>query len=102
MAQLDPISAHFLAERSPAMIKSVPAARRNATMDIPEDPRERKKWMIQLLQDYGREFLILEPEDQPNVFAAPEPEYRDLRSGNLDPRELRSWRYLDFTLQFLR
>ena len=71
-------------------------------MDIPEDPQERKKWMMQLLQDYGREFLIFEPEDQPNVFAAPEPEYRDLRSGNLDPRELRSWRYLDFTLQFLR
>ena len=71
-------------------------------MDIPDDPQERKKWMMQILQNYGREFLIFEPEDQPNVFAAPEPEYRDLRSGNLDPRELRSWRYLDFTLQFLR
>jgi hypothetical protein len=71
-------------------------------MDIPEDPQERKKWMMVLLKEYGREFLIFEPEDQPNVFAAPEPEYRDLRSGNLDPRELRSWRYLDFTLQFLR
>jgi hypothetical protein len=57
---------------------------------------------MKLLQDYGREFLIFEPKDQPNVFAAPEPEYRELRSGNLDPRELRSWRYLDFTLQFLR
>ncbi len=71
-------------------------------MDIPEDPQERKKWKMELLQDYGREFLIFEPEDQPNVFAAPEPEYRDLRSGNRDPRELRSWRYLDFTLEFLR
>jgi hypothetical protein len=71
-------------------------------MNIPDDPQERKSWMMQVLQDYGKEFLIFEPEDQPNVFAAPEPEYRDLRSGNLDPRELRSWRYLDFTLQFLR
>ncbi len=71
-------------------------------MDIPDDPQERMKWMMQVLQDYGRDFLIFEPEDQPNVFAAPEPEYRELRSGNLDPRELRSWRYLDFTLQFLR
>lgn len=71
-------------------------------MDIPEDPQERKKWMMRLLQRYGKEFLIFEPEDQPNVLAAPEPEYRDLRSGNLDPRELRSWRYLYFTLQFLR
>lgn len=59
-------------------------------MDIPEDPQERKKWMMQVLQDYGRDFLIFEPEDQPNVFVAPEPEYRDLRSDNLDPRELRS------------
>jgi hypothetical protein len=75
---------------------------RATAMDIPEDPQERKQWMMKLLQDYGREFLIFEPENQPNVFAAPEPEYRDLRSGNLDPRELRSWRYLDFTVQFLR
>ncbi len=71
-------------------------------MAIPEDPLERKKRMMRVLQDYGREFLIFEPEDQPNVFAAPEPEYRDLRSGNLDPRELKSWRYLDFTLKFLQ
>lgn len=70
-------------------------------MNIPEDPQEHKKWMMKLLQDYGREFLIFEPDDQPNVLAAPEPEYRNLRSGNLDPRELRSWRYLDFTLLFL-
>jgi hypothetical protein len=75
---------------------------RATAMDIPEDPQERKQWMMKLLQDYGREFLIFEPEEQPNAFAAPEPEYRNLRSGNLDPRELRSWRYLDFTVQFLR
>jgi hypothetical protein len=36
-------------------------------MDIPEDPQERKKWLMQVLQDYGREFLIFEPEDQPHV-----------------------------------
>lgn len=71
-------------------------------MNIPDDPQDRKSSMMKILQDYGREFLIFEPEDQPNVFAAPEPEYRNLRSGNLDPRELRSWRYLDLTLLFLR
>ena len=49
---------------------------RTTGMDIPEDPHERKKWMMELLQDYGREFLIFETEDQPDVFAAPEPEYR--------------------------
>ncbi|MGO9572198.1 MAG: hypothetical protein ACLP5H_32170 [Desulfomonilaceae bacterium] len=71
-------------------------------MDIPDDPQERKNWMMKILQDYGREFLIFEPDDQPDVFAAPEPEYRDLKSGNVDPRELKSWRYLDFTLKFLQ
>jgi hypothetical protein len=71
-------------------------------MDIPDDPLERKKWMMDLLQVYGQQFLIFEPEDQPNVFAAPEPEYRDLKSGNLDPRELKSWRHHDFTLKFLQ
>jgi hypothetical protein len=75
---------------------------RTTGMEIPIDQQERKKWMMQVLQQYGKEFLIFEPENQPNVFAAPEPEYRDLRSGNLDPRELRSWRYFDFTVQFLR
>lgn len=71
-------------------------------MDIPDDPQERKNWMMKILQDYGKEFLIFEPDDQPNVLAAPEPEYKDLKSGNLDPRELKSWRYLDFTLKFLQ
>jgi hypothetical protein len=54
---------------------------RRPILAIPEDPLERKKWMMDLLKVYGRQFLIFEPEDQPNVFAAPEPEYRDLRSG---------------------
>jgi hypothetical protein len=52
-------------------------------MDLPDDPQERKRWMMEVLQDYGREFLIFEPEDQPNVFAALEPEYRDLRSWRM-------------------
>jgi hypothetical protein len=56
--------------------------------------------MRDLLEDYGKEFFIFEPEDQPNVFAATEPGHRKLRSGNLDARELRSWRYLDFPLEF--
>ena len=46
-------------------------------MNIPDDPLERKKWMMDLLKVYGQQFLIFEPEDQPNVFASPEPEYRE-------------------------
>ena len=40
-------------------------------------PQERKKLDDGPPEGYGREFLIFEPEDQPNVFAAPEPEYRE-------------------------
>jgi hypothetical protein len=92
----------YFSQSSPVVVNLLGWDRKKTAMDIPEDPLEHKKWMMEVLQQYGKEFLILEPEDQPNVFAAPEPEYRDLRSGNLDPRELRSWRYLDFTLQLLR
>lgn len=80
--------AHFLPFRGPhfpLMVDSLGIQRRKTTVDIPEDPRERKRWMMQLLQQYGQEFLIFEPEDQANVFAAPEPEYRNLRSGKPGP-----------------
>ena len=79
------VPSDFPGQRSQVVVDSATVPRRNTAMDIPEDPQEGKKWMMQVLQDYGWEFLIFEPEDQPNVFAAPEPEYRDLRSGNLDP-----------------
>jgi hypothetical protein len=39
-------------------------------MDIPDDPQERKNKMVKILQDYGKECLDFEPEDQPNVFTA--------------------------------
>lgn len=71
-------------------------------MNMSTESQETKKWMVKLLQDYGRDFLVFDLRDQPNVFARPEPEFKELKSGNLDPRELRSWRYLDFTLQLLR
>jgi hypothetical protein len=43
----------------------------DAAMDIPEDPQERKQWMMQLLQDYGREFLILEPGKTSPMYSPP-------------------------------
>ncbi len=33
-------------------------------MIIPEDPTERKKWMMDVLRGYGEEFLIFEPEER--------------------------------------
>jgi hypothetical protein len=100
VSEVTSISSHFLAQRSSVVVNSATAPRRIAITDIPQDPRELKSWMLHILQEYGEKFLVFGTEDQPNVFAAPEPKYRELRSGNLDPRELRSWRYLDFALQF--
>jgi hypothetical protein len=72
------------------------------TMDIPKDPTEMKKWMMEVIQEYGEEFLVFGAEDQPNVFAQPEPPTRKLKSGNVDPHQVKSWRYLDFTLKLLQ
>lgn len=71
-------------------------------MHVDEDSRECKKWMMEILKGYAEEFLICDPDDQPNVFARPDPDYRELRSGNRNPQELKSWRYLKFTLEFLQ
>jgi hypothetical protein len=51
-------------------------------MDIPEVPSERKNWTMKVLQAYGREFLIFEPEDV-HVFTTPEPEYRYREEGKM-------------------
>jgi hypothetical protein len=75
---------------------------RNGVMDIPEDPRERKKWMMEILKGYAEDFHICDPEDQPNVFARQEPDYRKLKSGNRNPQEIKSWRHLKFTHEFLQ
>ena len=35
-------------------------------MGIPEDPLERRKWMLKLWrEDYGKRFSVFDPEDQP-------------------------------------
>ena len=72
-------------------------------MSIPKDPAERKKWLMDVLKGYGEEFLIFEPEDQPNVFADKERHVPEkLKSGKVNPRALRHWHYLDHTRNLLR
>ena len=34
-------------------------------MSIPDDPMERKKWMLKLWQEYGERFAVFHPDEQP-------------------------------------
>lgn len=78
-------------------------------MSIPDDPMERKKWMLKLWQDYGERFAVFHPDEQPlppvEVWHAdmyepyrPEPD----EQGNFDPRVIRHLRWWDQTREFLR
>ncbi len=79
-------------------------------MNIPDDPLERKKWMVKLWrEDYGARFSVFDPEDQP----APElenwqPEMWEPydptpdEKGDFHLRVIRHVRWFDQTKDFLR
>ena len=78
-------------------------------MGIPDDPMERKKWMLKLWQEYGERFAVFHPDEQPlpptEVWHAdmyepydPEPD----EQGNFDPRVIRHLRWWEQTREFLR
>jgi hypothetical protein len=57
---------------------------------------------MDLLRDYGREFLVFDPDDQPNVFAETELRFRPARGGRVNPKQMKNWRHLPRMLQLLR
>lgn len=57
---------------------------------------------MDILRDYGKEFLVFDPEDQPNVFAEAEERFPPVRSRRVNPKQIKSWRHLPRMLQFLR
>jgi|GEM_PF-1622167 len=61
-----------------------------------------KKWAMDLLCSYGKEFLVFDPEDQPNVFAEAEERYPPARGGRVNPKQMKNWRHLPRMLQLLR
>ena len=79
-------------------------------MGIPEDPLERRKWMLKLWrEDYGARFSVFDPDDQP----APELERwqpgmwetydpRPDKEGDYDPRTIRHIRWFEETKGFLK
>jgi hypothetical protein len=72
-------------------------------MKSSDDFRDVAASMMEAFKQYGRDFLIFEPEDQPNVFKQAE---RDVpvkfRSGNINPQALQHWSHLDTTRNLLR
>ena len=78
-------------------------------MSVPEDPIERKKWMLKLWQDYGERFAIFHPDEQP--LPPPEVWHEDMyepyepeadQDGKYDPKGMRHLRWWEDTRQFLR
>ncbi|MBI5250757.1 MAG: hypothetical protein HY912_14800 [Desulfomonile tiedjei] len=78
-------------------------------MSIPEDPTERKKWMLKLWQEYGERFAVFHPDEQPvpptevwhpDMYEPYEPEPD--QDGRLDPRVIRHLRWWADTKEFLR
>jgi hypothetical protein len=78
-------------------------------MGIPDDPMEGKKWMLQLWQEYGEQFAIFHPDEQPlppvdvwheDMYEPYNPEPDE--QGNFDPRVIRHLRWWEQTREFLR
>jgi len=79
-------------------------------MGIPEDPLERRKWMVKLWrEDYGERFSVFDPDDQP----APELESwqpgmwepydpKADKDGNYDTKIIRHLKWFEETKRFLK
>jgi hypothetical protein len=76
---------------------------------IPDDPMERKKWMLRLWQEYGERFAVFHPDEQPlpstevwrpDMYEPYNPEPDEKRS--FDPQVIRHLRWWADTKEFLR
>ena len=65
-------------------------------------PNKDNKRVMDLLRSYGKEFLVFDPDDQPNVFAEAEVRFPPARSGRVNPKQMKNWRHLPRMLQLLR
>jgi hypothetical protein len=78
-------------------------------VSIPDDPLERKKWMLRLWQEYGERFGVFHPDEQPlppvevwhaDMYESYDPKPDEKR--NFDPRVIRHLRWWADTTEFLR
>lgn len=58
--------------------------------------------LMDLLRTYGKEFLVFDTDDQPNVFTEEEIRFPPARSGRVNPKQMKNWRHLPWMLQLLR
>ena len=69
----------------------------------PRTPKcHENKRVMDLLRSYGKEFLVFDPDDQPNVFAEDEERFPPARSGKVNPKQMKNWRHIPRVLQLLR
>jgi len=71
-------------------------------MNARKKPDEDNERMMDLLSAYGKEFLVFDPDDQPNVFAEAGVRFPPARSGKVNPKQMKNWRHLPRMLQLLR
>ena len=71
-------------------------------MNAGKKPYDDKGGVMDLLRAYGKEFLVFDPDDQPNVFAENEMRFPPARSGRPNPKQMKNWRHLPRMLKLLR
>ena len=60
------------------------------------------KTVMDLLRAYGKEFLVFDPDDQPNVFTEAEVRFLPARSSRVNPKQMKNWRHLPRMMQLLQ
>ena len=70
-------------------------------MNAHTKPDSGNKRVTDLLRSYGEEFLVFNPDDQPNIFTEEEMRFPPAGSGRVNPRQMKNWRHLPRMLQFL-
>ena len=71
-------------------------------MNFRKKPHDDNERAMDLLRAYGKEFLVFDLDDQPNVFAEAEVRFPPARSGRVNPKQMKNWRHLPRMLQLLR
>lgn len=73
-------------------------------MGIPEDPNERRDWIVKAWKRYAEEFNVFVPDEQPtpkgDAWGRSLPEATE--DGTIDPQFLKHRRFLHHTKAFLR
>ena len=59
-------------------------------MSNPTQPNDNNKKVMDIFRAYGKEFLVFDPDDQPNVFAEGEERFPPARGGRANPKQMKN------------